>query len=98
SWACPRSLHDALPIFSFAAFLGAEVPLGLPAAAGAAIALAAVFLLGFLLLLAVLPAWAGLARHRLAGSVVAGINAAVVGLLAARSAEHTSELQSRENL
>lgn len=71
------------PMFSFAAFLGAEVPLGLPAAAGAAIALMAVFLPGFLLLAAVLPAWAGLARHRLAGSVVAGINAAVVGLLAA---------------
>ena len=71
------------PMFSFAAFLGAEVPLGLPAAAGAAVALMAVFLPGFLLLAAVLPAWAGLARHRLAGSVVAGINAAVVGLLAA---------------
>ena len=71
------------PMFSFAAFLGAEVPLGLPAAAGAAIALVAVFLPGFLLLAAVLPAWASLARHRLAGSVMAGINAAVVGLLAA---------------
>ncbi len=69
------------PMFSLAAFLGAEVPLGLPAAVGASIALLAVFLPGFLLLLTVLPIWTGLARHRSATSVMAGINAAVVGLL-----------------
>jgi chromate transporter len=71
------------PMFSFAAFLGADVPLHLPAAAGAAIALLAVFLPGFLLLLAVLPMWSALSRHPSAASVMAGINAAVVGLLAA---------------
>ena len=71
------------PMFSLAAFLGGEVPLGLPAAAGALIAVAAVFLPGFLLLLATLPVWARLSRHRWGASVVAGINAAVVGLLAA---------------
>jgi chromate transporter len=71
------------PMFSVAAFLGAEVPLGLPAAAGAAVALLALFLPGFLLLLAVLPVWSGLARRRWAASAMAGINAAVVGLLAA---------------
>ena len=71
------------PMFSLAAFLGADIPLGMPAMAGAAIALVAVFLPGFLLLLAVLPVWARLTRHRLAAGAVAGANAAVVGLLAA---------------
>lgn len=71
------------PMFSLAAFLGAKVPLDLPAGARAVIALVAVFLPGFLLVLAVLPAWASLARHRLATGVIAGVNAAVVGLLAA---------------
>ncbi|HRO27874.1 MAG TPA: chromate efflux transporter [Luteimonas sp.] len=71
------------PMFSLAAFLGAEVPLGLPAAVGATIAVLAVFLPGFLLLLAVLPAWGRLAQRSWATSAMAGINAAVVGLLAA---------------
>lgn len=71
------------PMFSLAAFLGAEVPLGLPPGVGAAIALLALFLPGFLLLLAVLPMWAGLMARPWAVSTMAGINAAVVGLLAA---------------
>jgi chromate transporter len=71
------------PMFSLAAFLGAEVPLAGPAALGAMIALLALFLPGFLLLLAVLPLWSRLSRHPAAASAMAGINAAVVGLLAA---------------
>ncbi|WP_223877937.1 chromate efflux transporter [Luteimonas sp. MC1825] len=71
------------PMFSLAAFLGAEVPLGLPAAVGATVALLAVFLPGFLLLLAVLPLWARVAPRPRVTHAVAGINAAVVGLLAA---------------
>ncbi|WP_229796553.1 chromate efflux transporter [Thermomonas carbonis] len=71
------------PMFSLAAFLGAEIPLGLPPAAGAVLALLALFLPGFLLLLAVLPFWARLARLRRAARTMAGINAAVVGMLAA---------------
>ena len=71
------------PMFSLAAFLGAEASPSLPAVAGASIALLAVFLPGFLLVLAVLPVWAGLARQRWAASAMAGIGAAVVGLLAA---------------
>ncbi len=71
------------PMFSLAAFLGAEVPLGVPAAAGAAVALVSIFVPGFLLLLAVLPVWARVARYRMARGAMAGINAAVVGLLAA---------------
>lgn len=71
------------PMFSLAAFLGAKLPMGLPAVAGGLIALLAVFLPGFLLLLAVLPFWGRLVRHRRAARVMAGINAVVVGLLAA---------------
>ena len=71
------------PMFSLAAFLGAEVPLGLPAAVGATVALLAVFLPGILLLLAVLPVWARLAARPRVARAVAGINAAVLGLLAA---------------
>jgi chromate transporter len=71
------------PMFSLSAFLGAEVPLGLPPAMGATIALLTVFLPGFLLLLAVLPIWARLARRPWAASTMAGINAAVIGLLVA---------------
>ena len=71
------------PMFALAAYLGAEVPTGLPAAIGASVALLAIFLPGFLLLVAALPAWARLARHRLAAGAMAGTNAAVVGLLAA---------------
>ena len=70
------------PMFTLSAFLGAEAWPSTPIA-GAAVALAAVFLPGFLLLLAVLPAWSRLVAHPRAMRVVAGINAVVVGLLLA---------------
>lgn len=71
------------PMFSLAAFLGAQVGLGAPAAAGGLLALLAIFLPGFLLLLAVLPLWASLAGRPGFVRIMAGVNAAVVGLLAA---------------
>jgi chromate transporter len=71
------------PMFSVAAYLGANMPLHLPAWLGASVALLCVFAPGFLLLLAVLPVWARWIRRRWAASAMAGINAAVVGLLAA---------------
>jgi chromate transporter len=71
------------PMFSLAAFLGASVPLNASPGLGASIALIAVFLPGFLLLLAVLPVWMRLAARSWAIRVMAGINAAVVGLLVA---------------
>ena len=71
------------PMFSLAAFLGAQVGPGVPAAAGALVALLALFLPGFLLLLAVLPVWATLASRPGVAPIMAGVNAAVVGLLAA---------------
>jgi len=69
------------PLFAFSAYLGAE------AAAspfiGAAAALVAIFLPGALLVLGTLPFWSALRQWALARRVLAGINAAVVGLLAA---------------
>lgn len=71
------------PLFTVAAFLGAlATPAPFPLA-GAAIALAAIFLPGFLLLVAALPAWARLGASPAARAALTGANAAVVGLLAA---------------
>ncbi len=71
------------PMFSFAAYLGASVPTGFAPALGAVIATLAVFAPGFLLQIAVLPAWSRLTAAPGALRAIAGINAAVVGLLAA---------------
>lgn len=71
------------PMFSLAAFLGARLPGALGGLPGAALALGAIFLPGFLLVGGVLPWWKGLVARSAAASVVAGVNAAVVGLLAA---------------
>ncbi len=67
------------PLFTFAAFLG-QVMAG---PLGAAVALLAVFAPGFLLLIGALPFWASLSARPWAGRVLAGANAAVVGILAA---------------
>ncbi|MGR1582145.1 chromate efflux transporter [Thalassobius sp. S69A] len=67
------------PLFTFAAYLGMAIG-GWPAAL---LALIAIFLPGFLLLLAVLPHWANLRRHSWAQSAMQGANAAVVGILGA---------------
>jgi len=71
------------PMFSIAAFLGAEVPTGLPRMLAAGLAVLAIFLPGFLLLTAALPAWQRLTAWQGATPLLAGINASVVGLLAA---------------
>ena len=71
------------PMFSLAAGLGAQVQAGAPALAMGMLALLAVFLPGFLLLLAALPAWGWLVARPHALGAVAGLNAVVVGLLAA---------------
>jgi len=71
------------PLFTFAAYLGAVLgpePNGL---SGAALALAAVFLPGFLLLAGVLPFWDRFRAMAPAQSLLRGANAAVVGILAA---------------
>ncbi len=71
------------PMFSIAAYLGAVAGEHTFSALGAAVALLAIFLPGFLLLMAVLPFWRILvSNHRLLGTI-GGVNSAVVGLLAA---------------
>lgn len=71
------------PMFSLAAFLGACLPHGLGGLTGASTALIAIFLPGFLLVAATLPLWHTLTSHPTAARAIAGINASVVGLLAA---------------
>lgn len=71
------------PLFTFAAYLGAvgaQWPNGI---AGALIALPAIFLPGFLLLVGVLPFWDALRTRPYAQAAMRGANAAVVGILGA---------------
>lgn len=71
------------PLFTVAAYLGAVLgpwPNGL---AGAVLALVAVFLPGFLILIGVLPFWDALRGRPAARSAMQGANAAVVGVLGA---------------
>jgi len=67
------------PLFTFAAYLG-TVTGGL---SGAAIALVAVFLPGFLLLVGAIPFWDALRARPGAQALMRGANAAVVGILGA---------------
>lgn len=71
------------PLFTFAAYLGTISTTGPGGVLGALIALAGIFLPGFLLLLGVLPFWNTLRTRAWAQSMMAGANAAVVGILAA---------------
>ncbi len=71
------------PLFTFAAYLGAVLGPAPNGIAGAAIALVAVFLPGFLLLLGVLPFWDRFRSRPRAQSLMQGANAAVVGILGA---------------
>lgn len=71
------------PMFSLAAYIGALLPGAYPFWLGALVAILGVFLPGFLLLIGVLPYWLRLSAEPRAQRAVAGVNAAVVGLLAA---------------
>ncbi|PRD44893.1 chromate transporter [Phyllobacterium phragmitis] len=71
------------PLFTFAAYLGTVLqpePNGL---LGAAIALVAVFLPGFLLLIGIIPFWDEFRARAGAQALMRGANAAVVGILGA---------------
>ncbi|HEY0246849.1 MAG TPA: chromate efflux transporter [Gryllotalpicola sp.] len=71
------------PLFTFAAYLGA-IAHGSPSGLiGAAIALLGIFLPGALLLVGVLPFWQRLPQAPLARRALMGVNAGVVGILAA---------------
>lgn len=71
------------PLFSFAAYLGAVLSIGPGGIRGAAMTLAAIYAPGFLLLVGALPFWQAIRGQSRARSVLFGINAAVVGVLAA---------------
>lgn len=71
------------PLFTFAAYLGTLSAAGPGGVAGAAVALAGIFLPGFLLLVGVLPFWDRFRSRPQAQALMRGANAAVVGILAA---------------
>lgn len=71
------------PMFTLAAYLGARLPGSMGGLLGACVALCAIFLPGFLLIGGILPLWSAVAGRQLAARAIAGVNAAVVGLLAA---------------
>jgi chromate transporter len=71
------------PMFALSSFLGARLAQEGSMLAGAVTALVAMFLPGLLLVAGALPLWSGLVRRTAAAGAVAGVNAAVVGVLAA---------------
>ena len=71
------------PLFSFAAFLGASMHTPMPAWINGAICLLAIFAPSFLLVMGTLPFWEQLRRNTRMQAALAGVNAAVVGLLLA---------------
>ena len=71
------------PMFSIAAFIGARLDHGQGGALGAVVSLVAIFLPGLLMISGALPFWNLLAANVRVARSMAGINAAVVGLLAA---------------
>jgi chromate transporter len=71
------------PLFTFSAYLGTLSSVGPGGVLGATIALVAIFLPGFLLLIGVLPFWNALRTRTWMQSLMRGANAAVVGILGA---------------
>jgi chromate transporter len=71
------------PLFTFSAYLGAVVTPAGKALLWSAVALIFIFLPGMLVALAGLPVWLWLGRHPVARAALAGVNAAVVGILGA---------------
>ncbi|GAB2493712.1 chromate efflux transporter [Pseudoxanthomonas sangjuensis] len=71
------------PLFTFAGFLGAAMSVGPGGWLGGLACLVAIFLPSLLLVLGVLPFWESLRRRAKVRAALAGVNAAVVGLLLA---------------
>ena len=71
------------PLFTFASYLSAVIPTGLSLWLMVTLGTLAVFLPGFLLLLAAIPMWQKVSHNSQAKAALAGVNAAVVGILAA---------------
>ncbi|WP_249975798.1 chromate efflux transporter [Vreelandella olivaria] len=70
------------PLFTFAAYVGALLP-DMNRVVGALLALVAIFIPGFLLLVGVLPFWNHFRQWGSAQAIMRGANAAVVGILGA---------------
>jgi chromate transporter len=70
------------PLFTFAAYLGAVANVPPGGVGGAALALVAIFAPGLLLMMAALVFWRDFRARSGARAAMAGVNAAVVGLLA----------------
>lgn len=71
------------PLFTFAAFLGASMSITPTEWLGGLVCLLAIFAPSFLLVMGALPFWESLRRSASTQAALAGINAAVVGLLLA---------------
>ncbi|CAN7223973.1 chromate efflux transporter [Phenylobacterium sp. LjRoot219] len=71
------------PLFSFAGFVGASQQIAVSGWAGGLLAVTAIFLPSLLLVAGVLPFWDQLKQRPEARGALAGVNAVVVGLLAA---------------
>ena len=71
------------PLFTFAAYLGTVINASPHGIAGAALGLFGIFLPGILVLLGTLPFWNMFRQRSDAQAVMRGVNAAVVGILAA---------------
>lgn len=71
------------PLFTFAAFLGAAGTLAPNGWVGGALCVVAIFAPSFLLVFGALPFWERVRRHGATRAALAGVNAAVVGLLLA---------------
>lgn len=71
------------PMFTLSALLGEHLPDGCGGIAGATISVLAIFLPGMLMVSGCLPFWRALASRDKAARMLAGVNAVVVGLLAA---------------
>jgi len=71
------------PMFAISAFLGERLHGGQGGPVGATLSLLAIFLPGFLVVAGVLPFWQTLSARDVTARMLAGVNAVVVGLLAA---------------
>lgn len=71
------------PLFTFSAFLGGSMSSGSASLVSAGVCLTAMFLPSFLLVFGVMPFWDRLRANHHVQAALAGVNAAVVGLLLA---------------
>lgn len=71
------------PLFTFAAYIGAALQQGPMRIVYACIALVAIFLPSFLLLIGALPFWESLKNNSAAQAALKGVNAGIVGILLA---------------